>query len=129
MSKFNSIEIAELVALHPKVETHRFFGLFERVSYQPTHSKIESFRNYYGAHEADLLQKIAESDDPEVQMSSAKEIHVAANGNYRLDICLSKDCKFVAFQVFQRQHNEFVPFSRLCILEGDQAKAFEELLA
>lgn len=129
MSKFNTIEISNLVALHPKVEVHKFLGLFERVSYLPTRSNIESYRNYYDAREADILQKIAEGDDPQTALEAADEMQTSNNGNYRLDICMSKDCQFAAFQVFEREHGEFVPYSKLCFLEGNQAQVFENLLA
>lgn len=129
MSKFNTIEIANLVALHPKVEVHKYFGLFERVTYAPTRSNIESYRNYYNVYEADVLQKIAEGDDPKVILEAAEEMQTSSNGNFRLDICLSRDCQFAAFQVFERQHDEFVPYSKLCFLEGGQAQVFENLLA
>lgn len=129
MSKFNTIEISNLVALHPKVEVHKFLGLFERVSYLPTRSNIESYRNYYDAREADVLQKIAEGDDPQTALEAAEEMQTSNNGNYRLDICMSKDCQFAAFQVFEREHGEFVPYSKLCFLEGNQAQVFENLLA
>ena len=129
MSKFNSIEISNLVALHPKVEVHKFLGLFERVSYQPTHSLIESYQNYYDAPDADVLQKIAEGDDPKETLEAAMEMNTVQTGDYRLDLCISKDRMFAAFQVFERQSDKFVPYSKLCFLEGDSANMFENLLA
>ena len=129
MSKFNSIEISGLVSLHPKVEIHKFLGLFEQVRYQPTRSSIASYRNYYGAHEAEVFQQIAESHDPKATLQAAKEMQTSTCGDYRLDLCLSEDCQFAAFQVFERQKGEFVPYSKLCFLEGAQAEAFENLFA
>lgn len=129
MSKFNSIEIADIVSLYPKVETHKFFGFFERVMYMPTRSRIESYRNYYDAPEAHILHDIAEGEDARRSLSELPEMNTSESGNYRLDICMSNDCKFVAFQVFERNQNDFVPYSKLCILEGEQAQAFENLLA
>lgn len=129
MSKFNTIEISNLVSLHPKVEKHKFFGFFERVCYQPTRSSIESYRNYYDIREADILQQIAEGDDPKTTLEAATEMQTSENGDYRLDICLSEDCQFAAFQVFERKQGEFVPYSKLCFLEGAQAEAFEDLIA
>lgn len=129
MSKFNTIGISNLVALHPKVEIHKFFGFFERVCYQPTHSSIESYRNFYDIREADILQQIAEGNDPKTALETAEEIHTSENGDFRLDICLSKDCQFAAFQVFERKQDEFIPYSKLCFLEGAQAQAFENLIA
>ncbi len=129
MSKFNTIEISNLVSLHPKVETHKFFGLFERVCYQPTRSNIESFRNFYDAREAGILQQIAEGDDPKMALEAASEMQTSEHGDYRLDMCMSDDCQFAAFQVFERQRGEFIPYSKLCFLEGAQAEAFEDLIA
>lgn len=129
MSKFNTIAISRFVALHPKVEIHKILGLFERVCYQPTRSSIQSYCNYYTADEATVLRHIAEGDDPRLALRSAQEIHTTDNGDYRLDLCLSGDCQFAAFQVFERKNNEYIPYSKLCFLEGEEASALENLLA
>ena len=129
MSKFRTIGISSLVALHPKVEIHKFLGMFERVNYQPTHSAISSYRNYYNVREAELLQQIADTEQPAQGQASVTEIHTADNGDYRLDLCMSADCEFVAFQVFVRKRGEYEPFSKLCFLEGESARIFEDLLA
>ncbi len=128
MSKFSSIEISNLVALHPKVEIHRFMGLYERVCYQPTHSRIESYRNFYGQREAQVFQQIAEAEDPQACLSTATEMQTSATQDYRVDLCMSGDCQFAAFQVFERQHDQYVPYSKLRFLEGELAKVFENLL-
>lgn len=129
MSKFNAIGISSLVALHPKVEIHKFLGLFERVCYQPTHSAIVSYRNYYSAREAEIFQQIAETEDPTSCLKNAEEMQTVDNGDYRLDLCMSNDCQFAAFQVFERKQGEYIPYSKLRFLEGDSARIFENLLA
>lgn len=129
MSKFNSIGISSIVALHPKVEIHKFFGLFERVSYQPTHSAIVSYRNFYGLQEAQVFLQIAETEDPTSCLKNAEEMQTVEDGDYCLDLCMSKDCQFAAFQVFERKKGEYIPYSKLRFLEGDSARIFENLLA
>lgn len=128
MSKFDSIEIATIVALHPKVARHRFFGLFDRVYYQPTHSHIESYRNFYNSQEAKYLQEIAESKDPSALLTEAHDLQTSDQGSFCLDFCMSKDHNFIAFQVFEHNKQELIPFSKLCILEGAAARSFESLL-
>lgn len=129
MSKFHTIEIANLVVLHPKVEVSKFLGFFEHVCYQPTHSNIESFRNYYDKTEATTLANIAEAEHPGPMMEQTAEVHTSSGNDYRLDLCLSADHQFAAFQVFARQQDEYVPYSKLCFLEGNCAAQFENLLA
>lgn len=129
MSKFNSIEISSIVSLHPKVEVHKFFGVFEHVCYSPTRSSIQSFRNYYDADAANILRDIATDSNTRTTIADIEEMRTSENGNYRLDICISKDCRFVAFQLFERRSTSFEPYCNLCILEGEQARAFENLLA
>lgn len=129
MSKFNSIEISRLVALHPDVEVSKLLGLFERVSYRPTHSRIESYRNYYGQHEAEVLQEIAEAEEPSHCLSTAAELQTVADGDYRLDLCMSADCMFAAFQVFELKGDGYEPYSKLRFLVGESARVFENLLA
>jgi len=129
MSKFNSIEISNIVSLHPNVEVHKYLGVFEHVCYAPTRSSIQSFRNYYDAYAANVLRDIAIDEGSRTSITDMKELRTSENGNYRLDICISKDCRFVAFQLFERHSMCFEPFCNLCILEGEQARAFENLLA
>lgn len=129
MSKFSTIEISRLVSLHPKVERHSFLSFFEHACYLPTRSDINSYRSYYDAPEAGLLQQIADGSDPKATLVTASGMQSSPNGDYRLDLCLSKDCQFAAFQVFERQSDEFVPYSKLCFLEGSQAQALENLIA
>lgn len=128
MSKFNTIEISHLVGLHPKVESTKFLGLFERVVYQPTHSPIHSFRNYYDSQAANILLQISETASRQESLQRLSEIKTETSGNYRLDLCISDDHNFVAFQVFERQSTTFVPFTTLCFLEGPNAMAFEDIL-
>lgn len=129
MSKFSTIEISRLVSLHPKVERYSFLSFFEHACYLPTRSNIRSYRNYYDAREACLLQQIAEGNDPRTTLETVVGMQSSPSGDYRLDFCLSKDCQFAAFQVFERQSGEFVPYSKLCFLEGSQAQALENLIA
>ncbi len=129
MSKFSTIEISSLVALHPKVDVRRLFGIIERVSYQPTHSRIESYRNYYALADAEFLQRIAEADDPRQCLTEQTEVHTTEAQEYRLDLCMSHDHEFAAFQVFQLLPDGYVPYSKLRFLEGDSAHVFESLLA
>lgn len=132
MSKFTSIEMSDLVALHPKVESHKFLGMFEHVCYKPTNSKIESYRNYYNASEAEVLIRLSEEPEENFEqcISANKELQITDNNaEYRMDLCLSHDCCFAAFQVFQLRQGEYTPVSKLRILEGEKAKSFENLLA
>lgn len=129
MSKFHTIEIADLVALHPHVEISKFLGFFEHVFYQPTHSNIESYRNYYAKTDANTLADIAEAEHPTQLMEQVSEMHTSTSNDYRLDLCMSADHQFAAFQVFARKQDAYVPYSKLCFLEGNCAAQFENLLA
>lgn len=131
MSKFSAIEISQLVALHPKVNNQKLFGLFERVRYVPTGSKIESYRNYYSAADAETLIRLSETSDDAIaqDLSNCSELPLSQEQDYRMDLCKSDDCQFVAFQVFRKKMGEYEAASKLRILEGELALKFENILA
>lgn len=131
MSKFSAIEISQLVALHPKVNNSKLFGLFERVHYSPTGSRIESYRNYYSAADAETLIRLSEIPDEAIvqHLSQCSELPLSQQQDYRMDLCLSADHRFVAFQVFRKKDDDFEAASKLRFLEGELAQKFENILA
>lgn len=132
MSKFEAIEMSKHVALHPKVEEHKILGLFGRhYQYAPTHSRLSSYRNYYNTADGESFLHLSEAPAEVIgeQISTIGERNTTADGEYRLDMCLSDDARFVAFQVFKRNRGEYEPVSIIRFLEGDEAQSFEQLLA
>ena len=131
MSNFDAIEMSKHVALHPKVEARKFLGLFGRqYQYVPTHSRLSSYRNYYNATDGESFLHLSEATAEVIsqQIRSIGERNTTDNGEYRLDMCLSADACFVAFQVYKLQGGDYVPVSIIRFLEGDDARNFEQLL-
>lgn len=132
MSKFNEIEMSQIVICHPHVEQHKILGIFgNKVRYQPTKSLISSYRNYYNAKDGATFLTICEASSATTEecILASQEMKTTENGDFRVDLCISDDAQFVAFQVFERQKDEYNPISTIKFLEGDVAEKFEQLLA
>lgn len=132
MSKFSLIELSNTVALHPKVSIVKgFFGLTEKAVYTPTRSKIESYENYFN-HEVGMeIKQIIDAPIEKVEetINSLPDFKNEANGDIRMDICISHDHRFVAMQLNQLSGEKYEPISKVCFLEGDPAEKFEAKLA
>ncbi len=132
MSKFEALEMSQHVALHPRVEAQKFLGLFgQHYLYTPTRSRISSFSNYYDTNDGEAFLRISEASEEEIceQINRMGERQVTGQGEYRLDLCISADARFVAFQLYHRQRGEYQAVSIIRFLEGDTAQCFEQLLA
>ena len=99
MSRFFSVEIASAVSEHPHVSIKKsFFGLFANAYYNVTNSQIDSYENSYSRETGERIKPLFSVGDKYV-IGCTKDIgslHQQPNGNYRLDICISRDRHFIA---------------------------------
>jgi len=130
MSKFLALNMANEVAKNPQVSVETsIFGLHTSAKYQPTHSKIDSFSNFYGTTGRDILERILESKDVEKALESIEEIECIEDGKYRLDLCISRDHQFVAMQLIELTDNAEKHLSPIRYYEGKEAEKIENLFA
>lgn len=130
MSKFLALNMANEVAKNPQVSLEKsVFGLHTSAKYQPTHSKIDSFSNFYDTTGRDLFERILESKDVEDAVKNTEEIECVEDGKYRLDICMSRDHQFVAMQLNEITDNAEKHLSPIRYYEGEDAEKIENLFA
>lgn len=81
---------------------YRFFTKSHEVIYKPTSSEVRTGSMYMDTTELQRLLNIVKEND----FSSSFRLVLKGGGNGRLDYLISKDCRFVALQLFH-----FVPYT------------------
>lgn len=102
MSKFYALQMAtEVVKHHNIAETNGFLGHFKHAFYRPTNSMVESYCNYYNEPEARKIQSLIDSTDEQLDehLSALSETNCVSSASFRLDMCVSQDCRFIAMQL------------------------------
>ena len=132
MSRFFSVEIAPAVSEHPHVSIKKsFFGLFANAYYNVTNTQIDSYENSYSRETGERIKPLFSVGDKYV-IGCTKDIgslHQQPNGNYRLDICISRDRQFIALQLFHFENLMYRPVTDVGYFEGEQAEAIDNLFA
>lgn len=132
MSRFFSVEMASAVSKHPHVSIKKsLFGLFAKAYYNVTKSQIGSYENSYSRETGERIKPLFSIEDKYV-IGCTKDIgllHQQPNGNYRLDICISRDRQFIALQLFHFENLMYRPVTDVRYFEGEQAEAIEKLFA
>lgn len=129
MSKFESIALSLTVVQSGKVNWQK--GLFGKyAAYAPTHSRVDSYRNFYAEQEAErVLQLInASADEADSQLEQLAGLNTIDKGPVRMDLCMSRDHQFIALQLFRQSAQGYVPISEVTYLEGRRAELFEDKL-
>ncbi len=132
MAKFYALEMAKEVAHHPLIKkTKGIFGMFSRVIYTPTSSAMESYSNYYNETTAKQFQTLIDSKDEDLTKSLSPLINTQCedSANFRLDLCISHDCRFIAMQLNHVADGIITHITPIRYFEGDQAKMIEDIFA
>ena len=113
MPSINNLEMAAAVSAYNYIEIRK--SLFsKKVIYKPTQSPVKVIVQEYspaeGARVGRLLDMSPEKMADEIRQKGKPA--TSANGNYRLEACLSDDLQFCALQLFQ-----FAGFSYQPVIE------------
>lgn len=129
MSRFEAIDLSQAVAQCGKVKRQRsLFGT--HTVYLPTSSRIDSYRNYFGEQEGSSLLQLAKAQTEETTsiLEQLNELKTDDKGTIRMDLCISRDHQFIAFQLFRQSAEAYTPISKVTYLEGHSAELLEDKL-
>ena len=105
-----------------------FLGLRTTAIYVPTQSVIDAHSFQYSPEEGRRLKDILETPMDELTKSIGdfhpKDI---SNGNYMLEVCLSRDGQFAILLLKQFSHMNYEPVTETLFFEGDAAKAISRM--
>ena len=117
--------LKESVALQPYItRKSTFFGLFNRLVYVPTDSRLNFTSRYYAPILREELKELFALGDQVLEKRLAKmnRFEQAMNGNLLVECCVSADKQFVALQLKHFEQIDYQPISDVRFLQGDAAK-------
>jgi len=117
--------LKDSVALQPYItRKSTFFGLFNRLVYAPTDSRLNFTSRYYAPILREELKELFALGDQVLEKRLAKmnRFEQAMNGNLLVECCVSVDKQFVALQLKHFEQIDYQPISEVRFLQGDAAK-------
>jgi len=130
MSKFSALEMSKEVAKHPMIsKSHGIFGHFQHAIYKPTDSQVESYSNYYSKSDAEQIRDFINSSDQvlDEEIAAFPQMSSDTNSAFRLDLCISHDCQFLAMQLNHVSETGIIHITPIRFFEGAQAQKVEDL--
>lgn len=128
MAKVSNLEMAPQVLNHSNITIQKSL-LGEKVIYTPTGSRVKAYQREYASSDGQLLQRIfnASDDQLETLVEKARGVVKSAIGSTRVDMCISADRQFAAFQMFKFLNLSYQRDGNVRIYEGYTANLIADL--
>ena len=129
MANIKNLQMWKDICKDPRVSISKsIWGLKTTATYVPTQSVIDAHIFEYSPEEGKRLRDIMETPVEEMAKSIGdfhpKEV---SNGNYMLEVCLSRDGQFAVLLLKQFSRMNYEPVTETLFFEGDVAKAISRL--
>ena len=129
MPSIKNLEMAAAVSAYKNIEIKK--SLFStKAVYTPTQSPLRVLLLEYSPTEGERVERLLEMspDRMSAEIAEKGKPKAGANGNFRLEVCLSDDRQFCALQLFR-----FADFRNNAVIEprfyeGKDAEAAAQLL-
>lgn len=129
MAKVSKLEMAPQVLNHSNITIQKSL-LGEKVIYTPTGSRVKAYQREYASSDGQLLQRIFNTSDDhqlEALVEKARGVVKSAIGSTRVDMCISADRQFAAFQMFKFLNLSYQRDGNVRIYEGYAANLIADL--
>lgn len=128
MANLRKLEMGQEVLNHSNITTQKSL-LGEKVIYTPTGSKVKAYQREYSSSDGQLAQRILNAPEGNIEplVAKARGVIKAAIGSTRIDMCISTDRQFAAFQMFKFLNLSYQRDSVVKFFEGDSAKLLADL--
>lgn len=116
--------LKESVALQSYItRKSTFFGLFNRLVYAPTDSRLNFTCRYYAPILREELKELFALGGQVLEKRLAKmnRFEQAVNGNLLVECCVSADKEFAALQLKHFEQIDYQPISDVRFLQGESA--------
>lgn len=130
MANIYNLQMAKSICADSRISIRKsFFGLRTNVVYNPTGSEVDVKTIEY-APDAGRQWKHLLGQPRTDLLSSLSDFHPqpTMNGNYMLEVCVSRDGEFVALQLLQFEQLGYEPVSDVLTFEGEEARALAAIL-
>jgi len=128
MANLRKLDMGQEVLNHSNITTQKSL-LGEKVIYTPTGSKVKAYQREYSSSDGQLAQRILNAPEGNIEplVAKARGVIKAAIGSTRIDMCISTDRQFAAFQMFKFLNLSYQRDSVVKFFEGDSAKLLADL--
>ncbi len=129
MSSIKNLEMAAALSTYQHIEIKK--SLFStKAIYTPTQSQAKAIILEYTPSEGERVEHLLEMplDKMAADIQQKGKPAAGANGNFRLELCLSDDHQFCALQLFRFSDFQYKPVFEPRFYEGKDAEAVALLL-
>ena len=129
MSSIKNLEMAAALSAYPHIEIKK--SLFStKAIYTPTQSQAKAIILEYTPSEGERVEHLLEMplDKMAADIQQKGKPVAGANGNFRLELCLSDDHQFCALQLFRFGDFRYKPVFEPRFYEGKDVEPFTKLL-
>ena len=129
MSSIKNLEMAAALSKYEHIEIKK--SLFStKVIYTPTQSQIMAYILEYGPSEGERVERLLEMpfDKMAADIVQKGKPVTGANGNFRLELCLSDDHQFCGLQLFRFGDFKYNPVFEPRFYEGKHVQIIAQLI-
>lgn len=129
MSSFKSLEMAAAVSAYKNITIKK--SLFStKAVYTPTGSPVQAIVLEYSPMEGERVERLLDMplDKMAADIEQKGKPRTGANGNYRLEVCLSEDRQFCALQLFRFADFSYRPLFEPRFYEGETVEYYTKFL-
>ena len=129
MSSIKNLEMAAALSAYQHIEIKK--SLFStKVVYTPTQSQVKVYILEYSPTEGERVERLLGMplDKMAADIQQKGKPAAGANGNFRLELCLSDDRQFCALQLFRFGDFQYKPVFEPRFYEGKDVEAIALLL-
>lgn len=129
MSSIKSLDMAAAVSAYQNITIKK--SLFStKAIYTPTGSSVKAIVLEYTPSEGEKVQRLLDMplDKMAADIEQKGKPHAGANGNFRLEACLSDDHHFCALQLFRFVDFSYRPLFEPRFYEGKDVEHIAKLL-
>lgn len=131
MASILRLTMTDAVVANENVDIRKsFFWLINRGVYTPTESPIAVNIKGFDLETGNRIKKVLESDEDCLQQAVEKLGNVSESpiSNMQLEVCVSKDGSFAAYQLLKYEGLDYRPVTPARIYEGASAKLVSSAL-
>ena len=129
MSSIKNLEMAAALSTYQHIEIKK--SLFStKAIYTPTQSQAKAIILEYTPSEGERVEHLLEMplDKMAADIQQKGKPVAGANGNFRLELCLSDDHQFCALQLFRFSDFQYKPVFEPRFYEGKDAEYITQLI-
>lgn len=129
MANIKNLQMWENICADARIRINKsMFGLRTTAIYDPTNSVIDANTFEYSPEDGKRVKNILDMPKEKIVDAIGNLCPRTADyGNYKAEVCTSRDGGFLAVQLFQFEKLNYEPVTGVLIFEGKEAAAISKL--